>query len=155
MQISIILPSRGLIFAEVEEGIEDMRSQHSIKVYRCHEKPIPEAQNYLVDKALLAVPSPDFLMFVEEDTVPPQNALEKLLAPMRDKDVGITCIDYAMHNNFSTITKKTDTGEILFCGLGMTLVKTEVFQKIQWPYFRADKAYSINQERWIEGTRPP
>jgi hypothetical protein len=152
MRINVVLPSRGLVFTEVLEELEKMRSAYPIKVFFSHNLPIPEAQNELVNKALKD--SPAYIFFIEEDTVPIKNALPKLLEAIKPKEVGAACIDYAMHNNYSTIQYRRSTKEILFCGLGMTLVKREVFDKIPLPFFRADKAYSINEERWLEGQDP-
>jgi hypothetical protein len=41
----------------------------------------------------------------------------------------------------------------MWCGLGCTLVKREVFEKLEYPYFRSDKALLLNdwpEIKWIE-----
>lgn len=64
--IAVILPSRGLIFAEVEEAVEKERNSHNIKVYRTHNLPIPECINAATEAAL-AEKHYDYFWFVEEE----------------------------------------------------------------------------------------
>lgn len=142
--IAIVLCTRGIVFTEVEHEIEKMRQDHTIVVFRTWNKPIPEAQNYLVEK-ILESKDIEYLFFIEEDTVPPQDALEKLLA----LDVDIACIDYGV-NGYSCIAKDKKTEEILWCGLGCTLMKREVFEKIEKPWFRIDKTLRLNDWKWID-----
>ena len=42
-----------------------------------HDKPIPDAQNAITEKALAA--KADWLWFLEEDVIPPENALRLML----------------------------------------------------------------------------
>ena len=86
--IAVILPSRGLVFAEVEYAIEKMRLAHDIVVFRSWDKDIPDAQNSLIKVALET--DAEYFLFIEEDTVPPDNALFSLLALNTD----IAFIDY-------------------------------------------------------------
>lgn len=91
----------------------------------------------MVEKALADGCS--HLMFVEEDTVMPDGGFERLLAANAD----IACIDYAVAG-YSCITRDKNTNEVLWCGLGCTLVKREVFDTLEKPYFRSDKALLLN-----------
>lgn len=142
--IAIVLCSRGLIFAEVEHEIEKMRLEHDIVVFRTWNKPIPDAQNYLTEE-VLKNPDIDYLFFIEEDTVPPEGALEKLLTLNTD----IACIDYGV-NGYSCVAKDKKTEEIYWCGLGCTLIKRKVFDKIEKPWFRTDKTLRLNDWKWID-----
>ncbi len=135
--IAVILPSRGLIFAEVEDSISRNLAKYNYKVYRSFNLPIPECQNMLVEQAL--ADGCKFLCFVEEDTVMPDGAMERLLLA----DADIACIDYSV-SGYSCITRDKNTDEILWCGLGCTLVKSEVFSKLEKPYFRSDKVLLLN-----------
>ena len=144
--IGIILPSRGLIFAEMENSLEQNLAHNTHRIYRSWNLKIPECENVLVKQALQD--GCDYILMVEEDTVMPENGLFQLLLAKSD----ITCIDYGVAG-YSTITKDKNTGEILWCGLGCTLIKREVFEALAYPWFRSDKALLLNfwpEEKWID-----
>ena len=143
--ISVCLPTRGMVFCEVEDAIEKIRKVHNIKVFRSWDKKIPDAQNFLVEQALKE--NSTHIFFVEEDVVIPDNALDKLL--MLDAD--IACIDYSV-NGYSCVAKDKKTQEILWCGFGSTLVKREVFDKLEKPYFRTDKTLRLNDWQWVNNS---
>ncbi len=138
--IGIVLPTRGLVFTRVESAIEGIRAKHSIKVYRSDNLPIPLGHASLSEKALAE--GATHIWFVEEDNPPPEDALDKLLAANSD----IACIDYGV-NGWGCVTK-TPEGEVLWCGLGCTLVKREVFEKVPKPWFRVDKTLRLNDWTW-------
>lgn len=139
-KIAIILPTRGLVFTQVEQRIEEFRKDYEITVYRSHNLPIPSGHNNLTENAL--GDGNKYLFFIEEDTIPPARAIEKLLAA----DSGIACIDYGV-SGWGCITKNKQ-GEILWCGLGCTLIKREVFEALEKPYFRTDKVLRLNDMTW-------
>ena len=105
------------------------------------DKPIPEAQNFLVEQAL-ENPNVTHIFSVEEDTVPPAGALEQLLRC----DSDIAAIDYGV-SGWGCIAKNKQ-GEILWCGLGCVLIKRKVFETMEYPYFRTDKALRLNDWTW-------
>ncbi len=143
-RVAIITPSRGLIFAEVLEYIENVRDNYAnIRCYFSHNLPIPDCLNALVEQAL-ADPNVNYLWFIEDDTIPPDRALDALFA----LDAPVAAIDYGFNGGSNTVVRSEKTGEILFTGFGCTLVKREVFGKLEKPYFRADKAYNISALAW-------
>ena len=144
--IAIILPTRGMVFTEVENAIEDARRFNNIIVYRSWNLPIPDAQNYLTEQALKDREVTD-LWFIEEDTIPPDGALEKL----KDANADIACIDYSV-NQYGCVARDKKTNEILWCGFGCTLVKREVFEKLEKPWFRTDKTLRLNDWQWIDNS---
>ena len=141
--IGIILPTRGLVFTKVEEAIERERNStwEKTKVFRSHSLKIPDAYNILVEEAL-EEKDLTHLWFVEEDTVPPQGALLKLV----DMSKPIACIDYGV-NGWSCVAKDKK-GEILWCGLGCTMIRKEVFYFLEKPWFRADRVLRLNDWTW-------
>lgn len=141
--IGIILTTRGLLFTEVADAIERERKGHDVKVFYSWDKTIPLAQNALVEEALQDS-SIDLLWFIEEDTVPPVGALQKLI----DADADIAFIDYGV-NGWSCSAKDKD-GNILWCGLGCTLVKRHVLTDMLYPWFRTDKSLRLNDMSWID-----
>lgn len=147
--IGIIQPTRGLIFAEAQSALEKNLAKYDHKIYRSWDLTIPECVNVLIDQALLD--GCNYLLFSEEDTVMPDGGLDRMI--MADSD--IACIDYGVAG-YSCITKDKQTGELLWCGLGCTLVKAEVFAMLQKPYFRADKQLLLNnypKEEWINAPK--
>lgn len=145
--IAVILPTRGLVFAEVEYSLEIIRQVlPQTVVFRSWSLQLPEAQNILVEKAL-SVPDVTHLLFIEEDTVMPdpiKNAL-KLLGSKAD----IACIDYGVQG-WGCVARDQETSEILWCGFGCTMVKRHVFDKVEKPWFRTDKTLRLNDWKWID-----
>ena len=144
--IGVCIPSRGLIFAEVEDALSRELTIWSSKIYRSFTLPIPDSHNSLVEKAL--ADKCKWILFIEEDTVIPEGGLRKLL----EADADIACIDYSVAG-YSCITRDKNTNEILWCGMGCTLVKSKVFAKLEKPYFRSDKLLLLNSwpnVEWID-----
>lgn len=136
MLIGILIPTRGLIFTRGMEAIERERVGKDVKVYFSHDLPIPDGHNQLAKQAL--EDGCDKLLFIEEDVVIPAGTLEQLL---RDDVNDITCMDYGV-SGWSCILKNTRSA-ILWCGLGCTIINRIVFEKMAYPYFRADMTLSI------------
>ena len=143
--IGVILPTRGLIFTEVENALDKNLESYDHKIYRSFTLPIPDCQNFLVEQALKDNPS--YLLFVEEDVVIPDGTLTKMLL----KDGDIVALDYGVEG-WGCVTKDS-SDKILWCGLGCTLVKREVFDKLDKPYFRSDIELRLNDWTWIKS--PP
>lgn len=146
INVGVVLCTRGLVFTRVENAIFGNLKGVTHTIYRSEDLTIPYAQNVLVEQAL-SDPEITHVLFVEEDTVMPEHAL----ADMLKLDGDIVCIDYGVAG-YSCITRVKETNEILWCGLGCTLVKREVFDKLEKPYFRSDKALLLNdwpEIKWI------
>ncbi len=140
------MATRGLLFTEVEDAVEKNIEGWPYQIFRTTNLTIPDSQNYLVEQALKT--DATHLLFVEEDTVMPDNAISDMIF----LDADVACVDYGVAG-YSCLTKDKDTDEILWCGLGCTLIKREVFEKLEKPYFRSDKALLINDWpdfRWID-----
>lgn len=138
--IGICVPTRGMVFSQTIEAIERERKQYDTKLYISHNQPIPNGHNTLCEQAL--GDGCEYILFVEEDVVIPARAIEKLLAVQAD----IACIDYGV-SGWSCITKDQDA-EILWCGLGCTLIHRRVFESLKGPYFRADMVLDLPDFRW-------
>jgi hypothetical protein len=144
--LAIILPTRGLVFTEVEEQIETIRLhlRNNCIVFHSHNFPIPDCHNILTERALL-IPEVNELFFVEEDVIcDDRTSLLKLLNDYHD----ISFIDYAV-NGWACSTKNKKN-EILWCGLGMTKIKRNVFDKLDKPWFRNDKSFRLNTMQWVD-----
>ena len=140
--IGVILPSRGLIFAEVMESLLDNLEGYDFRIYQAIGLRIPDCENVPVERALSDGCS--HLWFIEDDTVPPAKALERLL----QADGDIAAIDYAV-NGWGCIARDKINCDILWSGLGCTLVRRRVFDSLEKPYFRDDMQLRLNDMTWI------
>ena len=150
IRIAVCLATRGLIFTEVEDALEKNLVGWPYQIFRTKDKVIPDSQNYLVEKAL-SDKDVTHILYSEEDNVMPETALVDMI----ELDADVACIDYGVAG-YSCLTKDKKTGEILWCGLGCTLIKREVFEGLEKPYFRSDKALLINdwpEIRWVDAGR--
>jgi hypothetical protein len=116
---------------------------YDYKIYMSWDKFIPDSHNYLADRAL--ADGADYILFLEEDVVMPEGSLEKMLGKG-----DIVALDYGVAG-WSCIT--TFQGENMWCGLGCTLIKREVFEVLEAPYFRSDKGLLLNvwpEIKWVD-----
>lgn len=146
-KVAIITPTRGLVFSEVIEYIEAVRTTYPhIRLFMSHNFPIPDCFNALVQRALDEY-QPDYLWFIEEDTVPPAKALDAFLEAVKECD--IAAIDYGFNGGWNTIVRRESNDEILFTGFGCTFMKAEIFKDMEQPFFRADRAFNISNMQWM------
>lgn len=143
MKIVTCIASRGLVHSRTMESVLknlQSRSKDRCKIIFTHDQPIPQAQNSLVGKALKL--KADYLWFVEEDMLLPNKVINRML----EMNKPVVAVDYAVgEKRYSTIAYQN--GEILWCGLGCTLIKREVFDKIGYPWFEADKTVRITSQK--------
>lgn len=142
MKLGIIIPTRGMVFTKTMQAVEEIRNGYNTKIYFSSDLPIPDGHNQTTQQALKD--GMDYLLFIEEDTVPPAGAIEKLLAVESD----IAVIDYGV-SGWGCVARD-QSGEILWAGLGCTLVKREVFEALEYPYFRVDKVLRQNDWKWVD-----
>lgn len=148
MKVAVTLPTRGLVFTEVEQALENQRKDYDLQIFRSWDLTIPDSLNMLTAKALRESDAKYFL-FIEEDTVIPEGGLNLLYQEMYINKADITCIDYGV-NGYSCVARNKKTQEILWCGLGCTLVKRNVLEKMEPPWFRTDKLLRLNDWEWID-----
>lgn len=139
-KIGICVPTRGLVFSRTIEAIERERKGYDTTLYISNNLPIPEGHNQLAEKALRD--GNDYILFIEEDVVPLARTLEKLLVV----DADIACIDYGV-SGWGCVTKDIK-GNILWCGLGCTLIKRQVFEALEKPFFRVDMVLDLPDFKW-------
>ena len=139
MNISICCPTRGLLFTEVLESVVRIGKKHEIKIHASHNIPVPRAFNYLVEEALKD--KYPFIYFIEEDTVPISEITDEMIRYFADPTVGAVCVNYPLHNGQGTVVRHQDTSDLMYCGLGSTMVRADLFYKIPQPWFRSDKAF--------------
>jgi len=141
---AIVIPTRGFVFSKVLEAVERERQGKDTRLYVSCDLPIPDSHNELTRKALLD--GAEYLWIIEEDTVPPPGSFESIAA-----HGDVACLDYGV-SGWSCITKNPQ-GEILWCGLGCTMVHRRVFEALEYPYFRTDKTLRLNDWKWIDNPK--
>lgn len=152
--IAVCLTSRGLIYAiTVKSVIEGMQELNKIGIgtifVSTKDLPIPDSQNYCVETALQNK-AVDRLLFIEEDMYVDPEAFVAL----GTSDAPITALQYNDKNGSPHgIIHYNEAGEILWCGLGATMIKREVFEKLGTPYFTTENRYKIVKQRTDHGGR--
>lgn len=145
MSLGILIPTRGMVFSEMFASLLEERDLYGwagSEVYTSIGLPIPEAHNHLVELALKD--GVENILFWEEDIVPPDGSLEKVMYVSED----IAFIDYSV--NGWSCSAKDEEGKLLWAGLGFTRIRSDVFRKMKKPYFRTDKQLRLNDGKWID-----
>lgn len=151
--IGICIPSRGLIYSKVIEGvfngIEELeRIGLKSRVFISNDLPIPDAHNSCVERALET--GCDRIIFVEEDNYIGVTEFEALATTTAD----IATLQYNDKNGSPHgIIHYNEASEILWCGLGATSIRREVFEAIERPYFRTTVRYKIIKKRLSDDKR--
>ncbi len=148
-KIAVLLPSRGLIHSRTIEAVQANLTNAGKSfsgphyVFYSHDKPIPEAQNYLVERAMGT--DATIFWFVEEDNIFEEDVLFKMIVEQRP----VIAIDYPVGpSSYSCIMKKD--GEVYWCGFGCTLIRREVFDAMNKPWFTVDVSYRVKNFRTME-----
>ena len=147
---AIVTPSRGLVHSRTVEAVMANLRHAPRKAFRgwyfTHDLPIPECDEQVAERALSA--GVDALWFVEEDVIPPAVALAVSLHMLDDFD--IVAVDYpvgSIDQKWGCLVRD-DEGDILWCGLGCTLIRREVFDRLDRPWFTSDWRYVKRGDRW-------
>lgn len=137
-KVAIILPSRGLIFSRTAEEILTNAKEIKHQFFFSHRKPLPDCFETPTNRALLDE-TVTHLLFVEDDMIiPPHTFLTMLQA---DKEV--VTYDYPVLKTGQGSVFNDASGKPVFCGTGCLLVKRQVFDKIDAPYFATDIAWTV------------
>jgi hypothetical protein len=145
----VLTPSRGLVHSRVVEAVmgnvaEASAAGHDFRGWRLtHDLPIPDCDETVAAAGMAT--GVDALWFVEEDTIPPRGALLASFDLLADRvihgddgmlgELGWECVNH-----------DRTTGEIRWCGLGATLIRREVFERLPRPWFRTDYEYHQNRD---------
>ena len=148
VKVCTLIASRGLVHTRTMESV--LANLENLELYPgphpilfSHDKGIPDAQNDLVERALLT--DATHFWFVEEDNTFPPETLFRMLA----EQMPVVAVDYPVGAKaYSTIMEKK--GEIWWCGLGCTLIDREVFADLRYPWFRTDKTWRITDAETME-----
>jgi hypothetical protein len=139
--IAILTPSRGLVHSRtVEAVLANTRSMPLWDWHFTHDLPIPDCDERLAEVGMAS--NADLLWYIEEDVIPPADALERSIA-LLDEGWDVAAVDYPVgsaESGWGCLVRDAK-GEIEWCGLGCTLIRREVFEKLPRPWFSTDYQY--------------
>jgi hypothetical protein len=133
MKVAVIIPSRGLMFSKTAEEIVRNTQGVPHQKFFAHKLPIPDCFEWPTIKALKD-PDITHLWFIEDDMILPDDILRMMLNEPADV---VTC-DYPADKKGRGVVFQARDGKVVFGGLGCTLVKREMMDKLKPPYFRTD-----------------
>lgn len=130
VKIAVIFPSRGLVFSQTADELLQNLKGYSYRIYFSHKKPIPDC---FQDPTEMALKDPDVthLWFVEDDMILRPNTLKKLL----EEDANAATADYPISKDGIGAVFYDKGRNVVFCGTGCLLVRREVFNNLNAPYF--------------------
>ena len=150
--VAVCTPSRGLIFSRCVQGIiEGMQALNGVGVATIycytHDLPIPDCHNACVEKAL-SNPAVDRIFFIEEDMyIDPQTFIA-----LATSNEDIVTVNYNDRNgSVNGIIHYNEAREILWSGLGATVIKRGVFEALGAPFFRTDQRYKNFKRQTEQG----
>lgn len=147
--IAICLCSRGLVYSKCMESVYiGLQAIPYSKLYMTHDLPIPDAQNDITERALQN--GADKIIYIEEDHFNGENEWKALALHEGD----IATLQYNDKNGSPHgIIHYNEAMEILWCGMGSTMVQRRVFDKLKKPYFRDDVRYRIIRKKDTDAGR--
>lgn len=133
MKVAVIIPSRGLMFSQTAEEVLTCLKDVPKQYYFSHRKPIPDC---FEDPTLKALEDPEIthILYIEDDMVVPPDTFWEMFNVQEDV---VTC-DYPVTKEGKGAVFKDPDGNIVFTGTGCLLIRREVFDKLEKPYFRSD-----------------
>lgn len=149
MIITIAFPSRGVVdpaFA-VALRLLEIPVDSGLSVMYLPGADVSTSRNKLAEKAKDVA---DYIFFVDDDVLPPMNAITKLLSHNKDIVSGLYFAKQEPHfpqiflknkenkERYDSIEnyKRDSLIEIDACGGGCVLIKSDVFKKLRRPYFQ-------------------
>jgi hypothetical protein len=133
IKVAVIIPSRGLMFSKTAEEIVRNTQGVPHRKFFAHRLPIPDCFEWPTIKALKD-PDISHFWYVEDDMILPDDILRMMLN--EEADV-VTC-DYPADKTGRGVVFQARDGQVVFGGLGCTLVKRKIMDKLKPPYFRTD-----------------
>lgn len=139
-RIGVVIPTRGVVFTEVVQGVVDNCSGRDWFLLTTIDQGLPDCMNSLVRDAIAK--GADWVWVVEEDTVPPPGVLALLLADGGD----FVACDYPVGNGHTCFGfDPSDTREVLWTGFGCTLIRADVFARVPEPWFECNRNMVVVQ----------
>lgn len=121
------------------------RDGSAVSFYEASPSP-EEGRDKIVEKVRYMKPLPTHVLFVDSDVIPRPRTLDVLLAHDKDIVSGVVPIcqqgefkwNVSAGEGFLPIDKlPSNPFKAEHCGFGVVLMKTEVLEKMDWPYWRS------------------
>lgn len=139
----IAIPTMGTLRAELCAWLQNQPYSYFLTV---NVSPVSKARNQIVD-IFLNQSEHDYLLMVDSDTVPPADAIEKLMALEADVATGVTPIVkgnklswnvYKTHPEVEEVVTYEDKEpfEVVGCGASCLLISRETLKALKQPYFK-------------------
>ena len=140
---AVVTPSRGLVHsATVEAVLGNVAGRRGFRGwYLTHDMPIPDCDERVAEMGLAS--GADTLWFVEEDVIPPPGALAASFALLAEGH-DVAAVDYpvgSLDAGWGCLVRDK-AGDILWTGLGATLIRRAVFEKLPRPWFTTEWRYT-------------
>jgi hypothetical protein len=130
-KIAVCIPSRGLVFSKLMESVVNNIKDYDFSLHMAHNISIPNCMNFPVEEAL-EDKDVTHIWLVEEDHIFPKDTLKRML----EMNEPVVSTAYSDRRNQINLVLQNPDGEVLYTGIGCMLVKREVFDKLEKPYFR-------------------
>lgn len=157
MEFVITICDRGVVFGRTMQAIldnvrtafpawDDASLGREYDIVWSHDKPIPEAQNWVIERALTL--DPFYIWMVEEDVVPPMTTLERMMDLAEEEKADAVTAWYKLEGGSPSVYQPN--GRFICGGLGCLLIQADAFTKIPRPWFSINYSYTS-----IEGALIP
>jgi hypothetical protein len=135
------------IDSRLKETVDMWENTKKVEIYHPI-SPSPETgRDMIVQYAKYRRPSPTHIMFLDADVVPRKTTLDKLWKMDKDIVVGVYPMNQGSEIRWSVSRQEIwdavkleelprNPFKVFSAGFGVTLVKFEVFEKLEWPYWK-------------------
>ncbi len=145
--VAVLTPTRGRIHSRTVESVfTTIRHAENVTMVEdwwkwAHGLPIPDAHEHVTELGMAT--DADLFLFVEDDNILPAAALTELVRTLdANPKAGVAAVDYPVGTRgvrWDSIYR--ENGEVLFSGLGITLIRREVFETLDRPWFDLSRWY--------------
>jgi len=148
---AVVTPSRGLVHSRtIEAVVANVASvrQRYLGWFLTHDLPIPDCDERTAELGLAT--GADAIWFVEEDVIPPPGALAASFR-LLSEGFDVVAVDYpvgAAADGWGCLVRDP-AGQILWCGLGATLISRKAFERVPRPWFTTDFTFVKQGPEWV------
>ena len=132
----VATPSRGLVHSRTVEAVLAAVQAAPVRLVGwvfSHDLPIPACHEQVCGLAVAT--GAECVWLVEEDVVPPVDALGVMLQVMRESDADGAFIDYPIGSGPTCNCAQVVNGTVIWCGTGCLLLRREALERIPRPWF--------------------
>lgn len=147
--------------ADFYDTIDQLQTPNNVEVFKVkvHAQSPARGRNIAIDQAAEA--GCTHILFLDDDVYPPENVLVRLLSHNKDIVTGLYLARHYPHRPYLFDVANPDGScqwkalrsderglvEIVNAGLGVSLIKTSVFEKLEKPYIRLGE---LETDSWCD-----